>query len=317
MKKFSSITRVNSRRTSQNKKLRTIALTALVCIVLLFLLPRVFVVVASVIVAPVNSVKHWVTDSSASLPQYFRNRSELVEELKTLRSEVSLTGNKFTIKALEKENETLRSLLGNAENERILAGIIGRPGVLPYDSLMLDRGKNDGIIQGAPVFIGEDTVIGVVKNATAHTSLVELITTDGFQATVYIIGPDIYTNALGIGGGQMRVGVPQGITLTEGDLVVLPSVDSGVYGEISVVQSEASRPEQYGYVSPKMPIASIRFVSVGRTPLQNISFEDAQEILKETITTVFTVPVPDNILVDTEFGTSTGSTTEITDTHEE
>jgi len=264
---------------------------------------------ASLVVAPVNMAKHWLSDSSASLPQYFRNRSDLVTELKELRSEISTTGNTFTIKALEKENKTLRSLLGNTENKKILAGVIGRPGVLPYDLLMLDQGSNAGIAKGAPVFIGEDTIIGIIKSVTADTSLVEMITTDDFHSTVYIIGPDIYTNAVGIGGGQLRVGVPQGITLQEGDLVVLPAVESGVFGEISVVQSEASRPEQYGYVSPNIPIASIRFVSVGKHPLTNISFEDAQKNVEETKISVLTVPVPDDILVDTQSGTSTGTTT--------
>ena len=284
-------------------------ITTLVCILLLLALPRVFMLTASLVVAPVNIAKHWLSDSSASLPQYFRNRSDLVAELNQLRSDISMEDNAFTIKALKKENKTLRSLLGNTKNEKILAGVIGRPGVLPYDLLMLDQGSNAGIVKGAPVFIGEDTIIGVVKSVTAGTSLVEMITTNGFESTVYIIGPDIYTNAIGIGGGQLRVGVPQGITLQEGDLVVLPAVESGVFGEISVVQSEASRPEQYGYASPDIPIASIRFVSVGKHPLTNISFEEAQKNVEETTISVLTVPVPDDILVDTQSGTSTGTTT--------
>lgn len=309
MKKFSSITRVNSRRISQNKKLIRIAVVTLVSIVLLFLAPKVLNVLVSVVVAPVNITKTWVTQSGNSLPQYFRNRSELVDEIMDLRSEIAASsGNTFTLNSLAKENRELRSLLSDNGEERILAGVIGRPGVLPYDSLMLDQGLSDGVITGAPVYIGNSTVIGIVKNATAHTALVELVTTPGFKATVYIIGPDIYTNAVGMGGGQLRVGVPQGIGLSEGDLVVLPSITSGVYGEVSFVQSEATRPEQYGYVSPKIPIGSIRLVSVGKTPIQSVSFEEAQEILTEIKSTVLTIPVPDDVLVDTELGTTSMST---------
>jgi len=318
MKKFSSITRVNSRRISQNKKIVQIILGTLVCLVVLFLVPKMANIAVSVIVAPINITKQWVKESGASLPQYFRNRSELVEEISTLRSSLSsVSGNHATIQILAKENRELRSLLGDEGEERVLAGIIGRPGSLPYDSLMLDQGTQDGIIVGAPVYIGENTVIGIVKNATARTSLVELVTTAGFEATVYIIGPDIYTNAVGMGGGQLRVGVPQGIILAEGDLVVLPAVTSGVYGEVSVVQSEPSRPEQYGYVSPRTPIASIRLVSVGKTPLQNISFDEAQAILNENKTTMFTVPVPEDILIDTESSTTSGSNTTTSEVYEE
>lgn len=312
MKKFSSITRVNSHRISQNKKLLRIVITALVCIVLLFLVPKILNELVSIVVAPINMSKAWVAQSGDSLPQYFRNRSELIDEISELRSQIAVAGgDRSTVKTLANENATLRSLLGDSGEERILAGIIGRPNALPYDSLMLDRGTNDGISVGAAVYIGDNTVIGIIKNATAHSALVELITTSGFETTVYIIGPDIYTNAVGMGGGQIRVGVPQGIALQEGDLVVLPSVTSGIYGEVSLVQSEASRPEQYGYVSPKTPIASIRLVSVGKTPLQSMSFEQAQEILSEIKSTVFTVPVPSHILVDTNVSTTSTSSDEI------
>lgn len=267
------------------------------------------------VVAPINISKTWVSESGNSLPQYLRNRSELIDEISDLRLQIAETsGDRSTVKTLAKENQELRSLLGDDGEERILAGVIGRPGVLPYDSLMIDQGTADGVVNGAPVYIGDNTVIGIIKNATVHTSLVELVTTTGFEATVYIIGPDIYTNAVGVGGGQFRVGVPQGILLQEGDLVVLPSLTSGVYGEISLVKSEASRPEQYGYVSPKTPIASMRLVSVGKTSLQSISFDDAQKILNETKTTVFVVPVPDDILVDTDINTGTTSTSTDTTT---
>jgi len=318
MKKFSSITRVNSRRISQNKKNIQIILVTLVCLVILFLVPKAVNLAVSIVVAPINITKHWITESSGSLPQYFRNRSELLDEMSTLRSKLdSVSSDRMAIQILIKENKELRSLLGDEGEERVLAGVIGRPGALPYDSLMIDQGTEQGVNVGAPVYIGENTVIGIVKNATAHTSLVELVTTEGFKATVYIIGPDIYTNAVGMGGGQLRVGVPQGILLSEGDLVVLPAVTSGVYGEVSVVQSEPSRPEQYGYVSPRIPIASIRLVSVGRTPLHNVSFEEAQIILRENKTTVFSIPVPEDILVDTNFGTTSDSISTTTDLYEE
>lgn len=305
---------MNSHRTSQNKKLFRIFAVSLVCLLSLALVPVLISGAVSLIAAPINMTKTWVQESGSSLPQYFRNRATLISEISQLRSDLASTnGDRFNVEALAKENLELRDLLGYAGEERTLAGIIGRPGDLPYDALMIDQGSTNGIVEGAPVYIGGNTVIGLVKNVTAHASLVELVTSPGFEATVYIIGPDIYTNAVGMGGGQLRVGVPQGISLSEGDLVVLPSVASGVYGAISTVQSEATRPEQYGFVSPKTPLASIRLVSVGKNSLRDISFEEAQKILSDTKTTLFTVPVPEHILVEATSATSTAtSSTETT-----
>lgn len=315
MKKFSSITRVNSRRISQTRQRVQIVLVTLLCVLSLFLLPALLRSVASVIVAPVNITKDWFLESGSSFPQYLRNRKELLDDIARLESDLAATeGAQHTIASLTRENTELRSLLGYEGEERILAGVIGRPGKLPYDSLMLDQGSVDGVTEGAPVYIGDNTVIGIVKSVATQTSLVELITSPKFKATVFIVGPDIYTNAVGVGGGQLRVGVPQGISLSEGDLVVLPSITSGIYGAISTVQSEATRPEQYGFVAPETPLASIRFVSVGTTPMESVSFAEAKENLGTMRSTLFEVPVPEGVLVDAAGSASTSSSTLFTST---
>ncbi len=263
--------------------------------------PIMVATLAALIFTPIAAGKTWLFESTSSFPQFFRDRSALVSEINTLHSDLAAAGgNRFTIDALARENEELRRLLGDEGETRILAGIIGRPSALPYDTLMLDRGSKDGIVVDAPVFIGDNTIIGIVRYVAADSSVVELITTPGFETTVFIIGPDIFTHASGIGGGQMRVGVPQGIALTEGDLVVIPSITSGVYGAITHVESAPTQPEQYGYVSTHIPIASMRLVAVGSTPVTPVSFEEAQEILAAEREALLMISVPDDVLIGIE-----------------
>jgi cell shape-determining protein MreC len=300
---------VNSRHTSRNKKIQRILILGAITLALLFAVPKVFSFAVSVVMSPAHSMQTWFTYSGGSLPQYLRDRSALINEMNDLKSsQAAQSGERFTVELLSAENNELRELLGDKEEKRIVAGIIGRPNKLPYDVLVLDKGSEDGIVENAPVFIGDSTVIGIVDKVFAKSSVVELITTPGFSVSVFIFGPNIYTNAEGIGGGQLRVGVPQGIKLSEGDLVILPSVASGVYGEISVVDSIPTRPEQYGYVSPKTPLSSLRLVSVGDSPLEPVTFEQAQAIVAETQSTVFEVPVPEGILITTN-GSSTATST--------
>lgn len=277
---------------------------------LLFIVPKMVSFAASLILTPVHSIQTWFVVSSDSFPRFLRDRSELIDELNTLKSTQSArSGDRLTAQLLTNENNELRSLLGDGGEERILAGVIGRPSVMPYDVLVLDRGSSEGIVEGAPVFIGDNAIIGMVTKVFPNSSIVELVTTPGFMVSVYIMGPNIYTNAEGVGGGQLRVGVPQGISLSEGDLVILPGADSGVYGSISVVESTPTRPEQYGYVSPEVPLAGLRLVSVGNNPLKSVTFEEAQEAVAHVTETVFVVDIPDHILVTTENGSSTASST--------
>lgn len=313
MKKFSSTTKANSRHTSQGRKIKRVVIITVLGIALLFIVPKIVASLSSLILTPIHAVETWLAVSSDSFPQFVRDRAALLSELDTLRSKQSTeSGDRLTADLLTQENAELRGLLGDSNSRRILAGVIGRPNKLPYDVLVLDKGQDDGIVEGAPVFIGNNAVIGIVDKVFNRSSIVELITTPGFVASVYIFGPNIYTNAVGIGGGQLRVGVPQGIKIEVGNVVVLPGVDSGVYGAIGAVDSVPTEPEQYGYVSPNVPLSGLRLVSVGAIPLEPVTFEQAEEVVSKVQKTAFAVPVPEHILVTTGNASTSATTTATT-----
>ena len=155
-----------------------------------------------------------------------------------------------------------------------------------------------------------DRVIGMVKKVFSDSSVVEMSTTPDVRSSVFIIGPDIYTNAIGVGGGQLRVGVPQGIELSVGDSVVLPAVGGGIFGTINHVESLPTQPEQHGFVSTDIPLQSLRYVAVGTDPLQPVSFEEAQQVVTDVLSDLLSVPVPPDILTIVLEATSTATSTE-------
>ncbi len=261
---------------------------------------------------PFDMVRVWVAESGSSLPMYIRERGVLVRELEDLKIKIATEqGTDSTIKKLQIENTELRNLAGALPEARVLARVIGRPNSLPYDMLMLDRGSNHGVLQHAPVFLGADQVIGFVSKVTEKTSLVTLVTTAGFTSSAYVIGPNIYTYAEGMGGGVLRVRVPQGIMLRTGDLVLLPAIDSGLYGTISYIETSVTQPEQYGFVTTSIPIQSLYYVSVGREAVVPHTYEEAEALIDETKATLFKVELPEGVLVTPETSTTTvvGSTT--------
>jgi hypothetical protein len=153
--------------------------------------------------------------------------------------------------------------LGDGEVQRTLAVVVAKPTELPYDLLQIDRGSQSGITVGAPVYIGTDSVIGLVSDVYLTHSFVTLFTTPGFFATVYLTGPDVTATLEGLGGGVARVKMPQGIAMQIGDLVHVPSVRPGLYGQIAWIESEPTQPEQYGYITPEVPMQSLYQVAVG------------------------------------------------------
>ena len=131
-----------------------------------------------------------------------------------------------------------------------------------------------------------------------QSSLVVLATTPGVESTVYILGPNIYTTAVGEGGGVIRVSVPQGIQLEVGQSVIMPGLSGGVFGTVSVVDKNPVHSVQYGYVSTGRPIFSTRLVGVNPRAASPLSFAEAREVIERAKLNIASVPVPGDVLIE-------------------
>jgi hypothetical protein len=262
--------------------------------------------VATVLFDPIVSVQTRLVESLGGISSYFRTRQALTDEIQSLKDQLQERSNDaLTIAQLQKENAVLDATLGLKTDSRIVATVLVRPNQTPYDTFLIDRGARDGIVLGTTVYTGGNIAIGSVARAYSESSLVRLVSSPGARATAYIFGPNIFTVAEGMGGGVLRVKVPQGIPLAVGNLVVLPAAGAGAYGQVVNVESLPSSPEQYGYVTSSTPLQSVRFVSVAREVVPDISYQTALDVIKNASSTLFTVNVPSKILV----GTTTIATT--------
>jgi len=308
MKKYLSTTRANSRRTSNRRPVYIAVGLFSGGILFLWLLPQALGFVSATVLVPYNYVESWFISSSSALPSYLRDRDSIVNKQLELEHQLaSYESLEDQVSVLAEENKLLRSLSVEDE-DRITASVVMRPSYLPYDVLLIGQGSEAGVKVGAPVYVGKHQSIGFVTAVYANTSLVILATSPGYESTVYIYGPDIYTTAIGEGGGVLKVSVPQGIPLEVGSKVIIPAFKSGVFGSISYVESVPSEPQQNGYVSMDIPLSSIRFVSIGKEVLDDVLFAEAKEVVSRAKQDFLTVPVPEGILIDTPTTTTPTST---------
>ncbi len=254
-----------------------------------WLFPRLIAGAVSVLVYPFHTTVNWLNTSTDSLPQYWRARQELIATIEDLQIRLATeTGTQLSVRRLREENQRLRALLGEVEtNERILARVLNRPISLPYDLIQLDRGSRDGVEVGATVFVGFDSVIGVVVFAANNYSLVELVTSHGFKSTAYVIGPGVFLPLDGVGGGMARLRAPQGLDLPLGSPVILPGVSSGVYGEVVSVQNEPTQPEQFAYVAPPFSLEELVYVTVAREVFLSASGQEVDESVRQALQSRF------------------------------
>lgn len=215
-------------------------------------------------------------------------------------------GTKLSVERLLVENMALRAAtnFGTTTN-RVVSRVIAQPSRLTYDHLQIDKGSQSGIVVGAPVFIGLDTVVGVVVYTAPTYSLVELVTTPGFTSTAYVVGPNIFAALEGMGGGVARVRVPQGVNLEVGNLVLLPSVSSGVYGEIVSLENPPSQPEQYGYVTPPISLQSLFYVSVALDIPMPVTAAEVDANIQKQVRDYFKLNTHDQIVASTSVSSTT------------
>lgn len=244
------------------------------------------------------SLSYWLFDSQGTFPDYFRDRDELIARIKELEADLSVRNSDGkTLDHLVRENMSLRSLLNNTATDRVAASVVSRPPQVSFDALLIDVGERDGVVENAVVYVGKDRAVGVVVEVYAHHSLVKLVSTPGTESTVYVLGSNVYTTAVGIGGGILQVNMPQGIPFQAGDLVVVPTLGSGIYGEVGEVVSVPTEPVQYGFVTIDVPLQGLRYVSVDTSPVQSITYEESEEIINQARLEMLVVNVPDHALV--------------------
>ncbi|MCD5381214.1 MAG: hypothetical protein LR008_01410 [Candidatus Pacebacteria bacterium] len=273
--------KVRLRHNSSRKKTTQVIIISVIVITVGMMIPKAISIVAATVMLPVHATNIWLESSSSLIPSFVRDRQSLEAEIKSLNNELIVSkSSSLTQQRMIDENNRLRHLLSVDGEARVAASVVARPDELPYDFLQIDRGSDHGIEVGSPVFVGPDIVIGLVVHTAAAYSFVEMITTAGFEATSFISGPNVVAVLEGLGGGVARVRVPQGIPLSVGNLVYLPSIEPGVFGRISRVENEPTQPEQYGYISPDIAISGLFQVSVGK--LSQIS-HSATEIDEQVI----------------------------------
>jgi len=295
------------RRTSNKQRIGRLVFLIVIVLAIGLLVPPAARLIGATVMYPVQLVERWLTQSSMVVPVLWRDKIDMQAEISSLNQTVAELGRKDTTQIrLETENSRLRQLLSATTSERTLAVVTAKPTELPYDLLQVDRGSLAGIEVGSPVYIGSDSVIGLVSAVYPTHSFVTLFTTPGFLATVYLTGANVTATLEGMGGGVARVKVPQGILLRIGDLVHVPSVQPGVYGQITWVESEPTQPEQYGYITPAIPLMSLYQVAIGKPSHVTV---DATSVIQyiETLRQEALV-VPDLVLPETATSTDGAAT---------
>ncbi len=188
------------------------------------------------LMVPVDSLKSKTGTAALLLYSTISQKQTLLKENDELRhSNAALEAVTLERDLLFEENASLKESLGRqSRGVSVHAIVLASPDASPYDTFIIDVGVEEGLKVNQLVMWG-GIVIGRVASVYGQSALVKLLSSPGEEYDVRIGNPSVAARALGRGGGNFEITLPRGVSVKEGDPVVIPSISLRPFGIVEKV----------------------------------------------------------------------------------
>lgn len=258
-------TRYSRRRNSLLSNRPWLTPAAIVCgvLVLLFILVRVLVPGAVIALAtPFWQSGTALTAGVGNAGSFFTNKIALTNERDQLLADNAAAYVRNA--TLEARVRDLERLLGDRAEAApgVVAGVLARPPVSPYDVLILDAGSDDGVAAGDHVSGPGGLPLGRVESVTGGSARALLYSTPGTETESWIGDGRIPVTLIGEGSGAMSAVVARDAGITAGDLVYVAGPGAIALGSVTMVGNDPSSPRTRIDIRPLANPFSVTWVTV-------------------------------------------------------
>lgn len=210
-----------------------------------------------------------------TLAPVFALRNALgASEASLLRAQVAELESKAADRELlYKENIDLKARLGRpaplskSAAGQVLAAVLLRPPAIPYDTLLIDAGKEQGIAEGNLVYAGGSLLIGRVSQTGVGEARVELFSAPGEKHDALLLSAaaplsGIPMPLVGQGGGSFIAEMPANTLAAAGDYAVFPGIENSLLARVSRVNRREDEPLLSIYLHLPINPFELRYVEV-------------------------------------------------------
>lgn len=214
--------------------------------------------------ALVSESKNSFSNFFASIWSGLHSKRSLSEENGRLKAEhVSFEALALERDRLIQENAELKELLGRkTERKSILAAIIAKPNRSPYDTIVIDVGGDNGVLNGNRVLTYGGTVIGEIAYTGDITSKVELFSSPGKITEGVIMGGNTSVSLHGLGNGNFKAILPRDINVPIGTQVVSLGVNPFLVAVVGAVINDPRDPFETILLNTPFNIQDLKLVEV-------------------------------------------------------
>ncbi|MFA5889222.1 MAG: rod shape-determining protein MreC [Candidatus Paceibacterota bacterium] len=213
---------------------------------------------------PLWIIRGVISNPLSNIKNYFISKDSLVVENMLLKEEITnLRLKEIDYSVLSKEFGDLKNQLNRKENlSRIISRVLSKPPLSPYDTLIIDVGSLDGVFMGNRVYISDNIIVGLIKNVTPHTSLVELFSNGDREQEVTLSRTGAHFVLKGFGGANLELEVPKDTDVVLGDVFLYPKFTPAVIGIVYYIDTNSQNSFKKIYVRVSGNVFSAKYVFI-------------------------------------------------------
>ena len=214
------------------------------------------------VVSPGLSLGTWVSERTYSFVSSFSHTAEVVHERDRLLEENQALQN--TNRTLVAKVEDITHLTGTSPtpSTRIFAGILARPPVSPYDTLLIDTLGHTGLHNGAHVYGPGNVPLGTLEAISGSHARVKLYSFPGEISNGWVGEKRIPITLTGVSAGAFTATLSRQSGVAVNDVVYLPGPGALAVGSISSIDSDPSSPQDAVHIVPYTNIFSLTWVEI-------------------------------------------------------
>lgn len=196
---------------------------------------------------------------------FVRSRGALVRENEKLRADIEANQDKLLrFNALFREHQDLLLAYGRSSfaKQAMLGNVIARPPQSPYDVLVVDIGKEQGIVPGNLAYGIGGIPIGKVQEVTNTTSRVVMFSNVGEKNQVIVERTGLSLSIEGIGGGNFETQVAHDADIAVGDSIILPQFGAAVVASVAAIDASVTSALKRVLLRVPVNVFNLRWVEI-------------------------------------------------------
>jgi cell shape-determining protein MreC len=165
---------------------------------------------------------------------------------------------------LSKEFEDLKNQFSRKDgtSSGIVSRVLSEPPYSPYDTLVIDAGSSEGVSLGDQVYVSDNIIVGMIKNVTPHTSLVELFSNGANEQEATLARTGATFVLKGAGGANMKLEVPKDTDVIWGDIFLYPKLSPSTIGSVYYIDVNSQSSFKTVYIRMPGNVFSVKYVLI-------------------------------------------------------